>query len=112
MSIAPAINEQPKLSFEPNRFLSAKQQRRLADSMESPTGSTCCPNCHHAYDIVISRQQLQQGRLSRILFRYLRCRVCEHRFTQLKADTFYRLSRIALATATFVFLIAVPDWLA
>ena len=70
-----------------------------------------CPECHHDYDIVVSRRQVSCGPLKRILFRQFRCRVCECQFAEWNADGIRKVASVALIWAAFTAMMFLPAWL-
>lgn len=55
------------------------QRRAITRLCEVPRGIRC-PCCHHDFDIVVSRRQVEGNFLSRNLLRYYRCRTCDNLF--------------------------------
>lgn len=45
-----------------------------------------CPCCHQSFEVVKSRIGMRKPMLQRILFRYYRCGVCDHRFREFNAE--------------------------
>ncbi|MGI9517144.1 MAG: hypothetical protein ACR2NP_08870 [Pirellulaceae bacterium] len=81
------------------RVLTSRFQQRAMSLCEVPAGTTC-PNCHHDFDIVVSRKQLESGFMTKRLLRHYHCRVCGHCFSRLNRYLLFRQ-----ATAAFVLLI-------
>ncbi len=93
------------------RFYSDRfQQRALRSVCKVPRG-LCCPECHHRFDIVVSRKQMEGGILSRRFIRHFRCRVCEHRFARWNPKLTRQVTRLALVVLAFVALVFGPLWI-
>ena len=92
-------------------FHSDRFQKRVANALSDVPEELECPECHHDFDIVISGRQVNNGPVSRRLFRHFRCRVCDCRFSQMNPESRKRLVSITILSAAFVTLIVLPQWL-
>ena len=78
------------------RALTSRFQQRAMSLCEVPAGTTC-PNCHHDFDIVVSRKQIDGSFMTRRLFRHFQCRVCGHQFARFNRQLLIRPTRVAMA---------------
>ena len=84
--------------------ISSRFQQQAVQSLCSVPPDVKCPCCLHRFDIVVSRQQLLSGWLSRKLFRFFRCRVCGTRFRTLNPELVRWPIRVAVPVMALVVL--------
>jgi transposase-like protein len=93
------------------RFHTDRFQKQVLKKISSVPANLNCPECHHGYDIAISRKQVIGSLWSRHMVRHYRCGVCDHRFSRWNAEPAQKFMRIALVAAAFLAMILLPDWL-
>ena len=71
------------------------QRRAMARACHVPP-DIHCPCCHHGYQIEVSRRQMFSNPVSRTIWRFYRCRVCDHRFRVLNRPTLFWPAGVAL----------------
>lgn len=93
------------------RFLSGRFQKKVLRNVCHVPADLSCPECHHRYDIVVSRRQVVGSLWSRKLIRYFRCRVCDHRFSRWNPEPVRKMAWATLGMATFTAVLLLPGWL-